>query len=86
MNTDPLVQYVSGAIKRRRESPRYIGRRSIDKSRGEVLFIPEGQDEGKVIETIDLPNFDGERAAKDRAEELSDQWAALHIVETIRTL
>lgn len=68
-------------IRDRREVRRFFGRRSIDKSCGEVVHVlepdgPIGDDSFKVIERIDHPNFLGEQVASERAAELADEYTA----------
>jgi electron transfer flavoprotein alpha/beta subunit len=87
MTSDLNRLEIARIIREQRDNPRFRGRRSIDKSCGQVVeiiadFVPA---EGfPVVETIDLPNSEGEEAAVKRAEELSDLYttdlilAALH--------
>ncbi len=72
---------VIAAIRDRRTVRRFFGRRAIDKSCGEVVhdLDPDGpiSDETfKVVERIDEPNFMGEKAAIERAEQLADEYTA----------
>lgn len=87
--TDPaLIDLVAGFIRDRREVRRFIGRRSIDKTHGEVIFQPDPdsprwEDEQQVVETIAETNFAGEIAAAKRAEQLADEWTARRIIDAL---
>lgn len=76
-----LVERVARLIEERRTVRRFFGRRAIDKSCGEVVHDtdPDGPISDAtmlVIERIDLPNFQGEAAAAERAAELYDEYTA----------
>ena len=74
------VEGMASIIARCAHEPRFGGRRSLDKSCGEVYEITDRDcipaDGFPVVETIPLPNFSGERAAQERAEELSLSYTA----------
>lgn len=78
------LKAIAKLIKNRRELPRFEGRRSLDKKRGEVIEC-NGDDDPPVVEHIDLPNFEGEQAASERAEVLSDEWTAAEILKIINS-
>lgn len=76
-----VVERVKALIEERRTVRRFFGRRAIDKSCGEVVHNtdPDGPISDRtilVVERIDLPNFQGEAAAVDRADELYDDYTA----------
>lgn len=78
---EKIVEAIVPIIEDRRTVRRYFGRRSIDKSCGEVVFDadPDGpiSDETfKVVERIDARNFEGEQLAADRAAILADRYSA----------
>jgi hypothetical protein len=83
MNESETTQRIAELIKRRRESPQFEGRRSLDKKTGEVVQIIGYNIDGVIVERIDLPNFRGEAAASERAKILSDQWTASQIVPLV---
>ena len=74
------VEGMASIITRCAHEPRFGGRRSLDKSCGEVYEITDRvcipADGFPVVETIPLPNFSGEAAAQKRAAELSMSYAA----------
>ncbi|WP_374553186.1 hypothetical protein [Sphingobium yanoikuyae] len=86
MSAADLRAGVIALLQDRRNVQRFIGRRSIDKSCGEVVHLldPGGyidDDTQQIVERIDLPNFLGETAAIQRAEELADEWTAGQIID-----
>jgi hypothetical protein len=71
-------------IRERREIRRFFGRRSIDKSHGEVIEVLDFDgDSQRVVETTPEKNFEGEQTACARAEELYDEWTAVQILKAI---
>jgi hypothetical protein len=75
------VEAVAAIFKDRREVRRFFGRRSIDKTHGQVIhdLDPSGPITDatmRIVETIPLANFAGEQAAQERAEQLADEYAA----------
>lgn len=76
-----LLKKIIAIIRDRRESPRFFGRRSLDKKRGEVCEIIDG--EPRVFLTISLPNFQGEEAASLRAESMNDICSAELVIEAL---
>jgi len=86
--TEELARAIVPHITDRRVVRRFFGRRAIDKSCGEVIhdIDPDGPitDESYVcVERVDLPNFQGETAANERAQVLGDEWSAAQIAAAI---
>lgn len=86
MNESETIQRIAELVKSRREFPRFQGRRSLDKKNGEVVEIINKSHDCIIVERIDLPNFQGEAAACDRASTLSDEWTATQIMALVAKL
>lgn len=90
MSDAALIAKIAREIERQARNPRFIGRRSLDKTCGEVveslkpgspLISDKTQ---RVVQRINKPNFDGETAAQIEAEKRNRRHLAYTILQITR--
>lgn len=80
VSADPKMAKLISLFEQHEAQPRFVGRRSIDKSCGEVVEVTDAdcvpENGYPVVKRIELPNFEGEAAAIELAASMSRQWLA----------
>lgn len=88
MLSEQQVKRLHELIAQHEDEPRFKGRRSLDKSCGEVIEITHHEcvpaDGYPVVDRINQPNFEGERAAALVAKVMSRTWLVARIEEVFR--